>query len=36
MEATLPRRGPYNKDYDILGSVLGSIVWGNDHVRIRV
>ena len=24
--------GPYNEDYSILGSMLGSPIWGNYHM----
>ena len=25
--------GPYNKDYNILGSILGTLILGNYHVK---
>ena len=27
-----PFEGPYNKDYSILGSILGSFILGNYHI----
>ena len=32
----VPFRGPNNKDYSILGSILGSPILGNYHIYIHI
>ena len=37
MEKKMENGGPYNKDYSILGSILGSSNFGKDiYINIRI